>query len=188
MVRLTRRAVLPHQVLFAWDMSIIDSSPLLFSPVEEPESALVHLDMDLDTTKREDIQIATPTYVLFPGSDPFVDLIAISPPRFPYLPAPPGFAPNVRPGEILDPVEPPSLFADPPEILGWFLSEQSTPARDLMGFQSSLSPISSVPSGDSVERPSSSSSLASDDLDGDVGLLTSLLRLPSFGSHWTPSG
>ena len=56
------------------------------------------------------------------------------------------------------------------------------PTWDLTGFQSSLSPISSVPFGDSVGRLSSSSSVASDDSDGDVGLLTSLLSLPSFGS------
>ena len=92
------------------------------------------------------------------------------------------FAPIVQPGDIPDPVEPPSLFADSPEIPGWFLSGQPTPARDLMGFQSSLSPISSVPSGNSVGHLSSSSSVASDDLDGDVGLLTLLHSLPSFGS------
>ena len=86
------------------------------------------------------------------------------------------------PGEIPDPVGPPSLFADSPEIPGWFVSEQMTPARDLMGFQSSLSPINSIPSGDSGERQSSSSSVASDGLDGDVGLLTSLLSLPPVGS------
>ena len=97
--------------------------------VEEPESALVPLATDLDTTERKDIQIATPTYVLFPGSDPSEDLIDISPPRFPYLPAPPGFAPVVQPSDISDPVEPPSLFADSPEIAGWFPSEQPTPPR-----------------------------------------------------------
>ena len=181
-VPLAQRAVLPHRVSFARDVSIIDSSPLLCSLVEEPESALVPLDTDMDTTEWEDIQIATPTYVLFPGSDPFEDLIDISPPGFPYLPAPPGFVPIVRPGEIPDPVEPPSLFADSPEIPGWFQTEQPAPARDLIGFQLSLSPISSVPSGDSVERPSSSSLVASDDSDGDVRLLTSSLSLPSFGS------
>ena len=181
-VPLAWRAVLPRRVSFARNVSIIDSSPLKFSPVEEPESPLVPLDTDLDTTEREDIQIATPTYVLFPGSDPFVDLIDISPPRFPYLPALPGYAPIVWPGEIPDPVEPLSLFTDSPEIPGWFLSEQPTPVRDLMGFQSSLSLISSVPSRDSVEHPSLSSSMASDDSDGDVGLLISLLSLPSFVS------
>ena len=62
------------------------------------------------------------------------------------------------------------------------MSEQTTPVRDLMGFQSSLSPINSIPSGDSGERQSSSSSVASDGLDGDVGLLTSLLSLPPVGS------
>ena len=50
--------------------------------------------------------------MLFPGGDPFEDLIELSPPRFPYLPAPPGFAPIVRPSEIPDQVEPPSPFAD----------------------------------------------------------------------------
>ena len=33
---------------------------------------------------------------------------------------------------------------------GWFLSEQPAPARELLGLQSSLSPISCVNSGDSV--------------------------------------
>ena len=56
------------------------------------------------------------------------------------------------------------------------------PVRDLMGFQSSLSPISSVPSGDSVGHLSSSSSVLLDDSDGDVGLLMSSLGLSSFGS------
>ena len=177
-----RRAILPRRVSFAQDVSVIDSSPLLFSQVEDPESQLVSLDTDLDTTEREDTQIATPTYVLFPGSDPFGDEIDISPPRFPYLPAPLGFATIVRLGEIPDPVGPPSLFADSPDIPGWFLSEQLTPERDLMGFQSSLSPIHSIPSGDSGECQSSSSSEASDDLDGDVGLLTSLLSPLSVGS------
>ena len=51
-----------------------------------------------------------------------------------------------------------------------------------MGFQSSLSPIDSIPSGDLGERQSSSSSVVSDDLDGDVGLLMSLLSPPSVGS------
>ena len=182
MVPLARRAVLPHRASFARDVSVIDSLPLLFSPVEEAESQLVPLNTDLDTTKREDIKIATTTYVLFPGSDPFVDVIDISPPGFPYLLAAPGFASTVRPSEIPDPVVPSSLFADSQEIPRWFLSEEPTPARNLMGFQSSLSPISSIPSGDSMERPSSSSSVASDNSDGDVGLVTSLLSLPSFGS------
>ena len=61
--------------------------PPLFSLVEEPESHLVPLSMDLDNTEWEDIQIATPTYVLFPGGDPFGDEI------------PPGFAPIIRPGD-----------------------------------------------------------------------------------------
>ena len=43
----------------------------------------------------------------------------------------------------------------------------------------SLSPINSISSGDSGERQSSSSSVASHDLDGDVGLLTSLLMRSS---------
>ena len=51
-----------------------------------------------------------------------------------------------------------------------------------MVFQSSLSPINSIPSGDSGERQSYSSSVALDDLNGDVGLLTSLLSFPSVGS------
>ena len=50
------------------------------------------------------------------------------------------------------------------------------------GFQSSLSPIDSIPYGDSGECQSSSSSVASDDLDSDVGLLMSLLSPPSVGS------
>ena len=45
-----------------------------------------------------------------------------------------------------------------------------------------LSLINSIPSGDSGERQSSSSLVASVDLDGDVGLLTSLLSPPSVGS------
>ena len=40
-VPLARRAVLPHWVSFARDVSVIDSLLLLFSPVEEPESQLV---------------------------------------------------------------------------------------------------------------------------------------------------
>ena len=130
--------------------------------MEEQEPQLISLDMD--TTEWVDIQIATPYQMFFPGSDPFGDEIDISPPRFPCLPAPTGFAAIVRPGEIPDPVGPPSLFVDSPDIPGWFLSEQLTPARDLMGFQSSLSPINSIPSRDSGECQSSSSSVASDDL------------------------
>ena len=60
--------------------------------------------------------------MLFPGGDPFEGLNEISSPHYPYLPAPPGFAPIIRPGEIPDP-----LFADSPALPGWFLSEQPAP-------------------------------------------------------------
>ena len=45
-----------------------------------------------------------------------------------------------------------------------------------------LSPIALVTSEASVECMSSSSSVASDDSDGDTGLLSALLGPPSFGS------
>ena len=69
-IHLVKKSALSRRVSFARDVSIIDSLPLLFSP-----------DTDLDTTERDDIQIATPTYVLFPGGDPFEDLNEISNPH-----------------------------------------------------------------------------------------------------------
>ena len=54
-VPLAKRSVLSRRVSFAREVSIIDSSPLLFSPVEEPESASVPPDTDLDTTERDNI-------------------------------------------------------------------------------------------------------------------------------------
>ena len=182
MAPLAKKSAYSSRVSFAHDVSIIDSSPLLFSPVEELASASVPPDTDLDTTEREDIQIATPTYALFPSGDPFEDLNEISSPRFPYLPVPLGFTPIIRPGDIPDAVESPSLFADSPALPGWFLSEQPATTRELLGLQSLLSLISRVHSGDSVGRLSSSSSVVLDNSDGDVGLLMSLLGLSSFSS------
>ena len=63
----------------------------MFSPVEEPESLTASTTMDMEPLKRSVIQFAPPTYVLFPGDDPFDDLNRISTPRYPYLPDPPGF-------------------------------------------------------------------------------------------------
>ena len=110
---------------FARDVSIIDSSPLLFSLVGE----LVSASVPPNTTEQDDIPISTPTYLLFSGGDPLEDLNEILSPRFPYLPAPLGFTPIVRPGDIPDAVESPSLFADSPALPGWFLSEQPAPIR-----------------------------------------------------------
>ena len=84
--------------------------------MEEQESQLISLDTDLDTTERDNIHIATPTDVLFPGSDPFGGEFDILSPCFPCLMAPPGFDAIVRSGEIPDPAGPPSLFADSPDI------------------------------------------------------------------------
>ena len=54
-VPLAKGSALSRRVSFARDVSIIDSSPLLFSPVEEPVSASVLPDTDLDTIERDDI-------------------------------------------------------------------------------------------------------------------------------------
>ena len=164
-VPLAKKSALSRRVSFARYVSIIDGG-----------GAGVCIDAsntDLDTTERDNIQISTPTYVLFPGGDPFED---------PFLPdicllhrgLPQSF------GRVRFRIQLsrhhcsliPRHFPD-----GSYWSSQRP-----LGSQSSLSPIIYVHSEDSVGRLSSSSSVVSDDWDGDVGLLTSLLGLSSFDS------
>ena len=54
--------------------------------------------------------------------------------------------------------------------------------QDVLGLSLTFSLIARVPSGAYVKCMSSSSSVASDDSDGDAGLLSVLLGPPSFGS------
>ena len=119
---------------------------------------------------------------MFPKEDPFDVLDGISPPRFPYLPAPPGFTPIAKPGDILWPAGSASLHDVLPALPGRYHPEPPGYELNVLGLSMTISPIDRVPSGDSVERCSSSSSVASDDSDGDAGLLASILGPSSFGS------
>ena len=140
------------------------SSTLLFSPMEEPESLTTPVVMDTGTLEGSDIQIVQPIYVLFP-SDPFDELDGILTPRFPYLPAPPGFTPIAIPDDILWPAGSTSIHDASPALRDPNLLELSL----------KLSPIDRIPSEYSMGCVSSSSSVASDDSYGDAGLLASLL-------------
>ena len=99
---------------------MIRSSPLLLSPVEEPESLTEPEMMDTGTLKRSDIQIAQPTSVLFPRDDPFDDSDGLSTPLFPYLPAPPGFTLIVWLGDIPWPAGSASPHDASQSLLGWY--------------------------------------------------------------------
>ena len=113
---------------------------------------------------------ARPIYALFPSDDPFEVSDGISTPRFPYLPAPPGFTPIAKPGDIPWPAGWPagstSLHDASPTLPGWYPPAPPGYDHDLLGLSLTISPIERVPSGDSVECVSSSSSVASDDSDG----------------------
>ena len=76
-----------------------------------------------------------------------------------------------------DPVGPPSVFADSPDI-----PDARTGFDGISVIVVSDLYNNSIPSGESGERQSSSSSVASDNLDGDVGLLMLLLSPPPVGS------
>ena len=99
------------------------------------------------------------------------------------MPAPSGFTQIIRPGDIPGPDDSPSLINDSLALLEWSPPPPENPGPDhpLLGLPSSLSPIHSVPSGDSMDHISASSSVASND-DGDAGLLASILGPLSIGS------
>ena len=63
--------------------------------LDSPEKSLPEDTLHHD---REAAMIAPPTYVL--SVDPFEEEELLSPPRFPFLPAPPGFAPLSHPGDL----------------------------------------------------------------------------------------
>ena len=140
-------------------MAVIESSPLLFSPAKEPESLTELRKGNPEPLERGLIQFTQPDYMLFPSED------GVSTIGFPSLPAPPGFIQNVHPGDIPEPAGTSSVFD----------------SQDVLRLSLLLSPINRVPSGASVECLSSSSTVASDDSDGDAGLLSALLGPPSFG-------
>ena len=110
------------------------------------------------------------------------DLDGVSTLGFRSFPAPPGFLQTVRLGDIQEPAGTSSLFDSSPTLPGWYPPATPDDAQDVLRLSLSLSLIDRVPSGASVECLSSSSSVASDDYDGDAGLLSALLGPPSFGS------
>ena len=94
-VPLTRKPVGQNKVSFAENVEVIKPSPPLSPPGEEPNSP------DDTSQNARDVITITPTiYELFPFVDPFEDPELLLPPHFPYLPAPLGFVPINRPGEI----------------------------------------------------------------------------------------
>ena len=76
---LSREPFVSRRVSFALEVDVIESSPLLFSPGEYIAAPNV---MDTGSVERNDIQIAQPTYALFPSEDPFDVSDRLSTPRF----------------------------------------------------------------------------------------------------------
>ena len=157
---------------------MIGSSPFLFLPVGEPESITESALVDPGPLELGDITSVQPTYVLFPTDDPFDDSDWLPPPRFPYLLAPLGFTPIVRPGDIPYPARSASLHWTSlvrPSLPGWYPPVLPCPNRDVLGLPLTISLIDRVPSEDSLE-PASSSLVSSEDTDRDARLLASLLN------------
>ena len=109
-VPLSRESAVSHRVSFAREIDVIESSPLLFSPGEELESFTAQwIRGPSNGVIYSNIQVARPTYALFPSDDTFDVSDGISTPRYPYLPAPPGFTPIAKLGDIPWPAGPTSL-------------------------------------------------------------------------------
>ena len=133
------------------------------------------------------ITIEPPTYELFPFLDPFEDPELLLSPCFPYLPAPPGFAPINWPGEIPAPAgmaarDWSSLIRPaPPSKLYQELPGLAAVNRDRTS--SVISPIAHIPSIESSGVPTTCTySMASVTADCDDRLLASLLTRSSFRS------
>ena len=164
---------------------VFEPSPPLSPPGEEPNSPGETLDSPDDTSQhvRDVITIAPQTYELFPFVDPFEDLELLLPPHFPYLPAPPGFAPIDRPGEIPAPAGMAARYWSsfirpaPPSQLSRKLPGWAAVDRDQTS--SVISPIAHIPSTESRDIPTTDS-MAS--VTADDRLLASLLTQSSFRS------
>ena len=141
-VPLSRKSAVSRQVSFARDVAVIESSPLLFSPVEESESLTAPTERDMRPLERSLIQIVQPAYVLFPSEEPFDDSDGVSTLRLS------GRA--IIWGRLMVPPAPPGYD------------------QDVLGLLLTFSPIARVPSGASVEHMSSSSSVGLDNSDGDA--------------------
>ena len=117
---LSRESAISHRVSFAREVAVIESSPLLFSPAEEPEDLTEATEGDREPLDWGHIQFTQPAYVLFPSEEPMDDSDGVSTLGFPSLPAPPGFIQTVRPGDIPEPAGPSSLFDSSPMLPGWY--------------------------------------------------------------------
>ena len=101
------------KVSFASDVEVMESQPNLPSPGEVPdspdwpvpnrESLLWSNPSDALNHEQPAFTIATPAYALFPFADPFDEGVMWSTPRYPSLPAPPGFAQSGQPGALPGP-------------------------------------------------------------------------------------
>ena len=69
-VPLSRGSAVSRRVSFTWDVPVIGSSPLLFSPVWEPLSVTAPTEMDKETLDWGDIQIAPRPTLFFPVVTP----------------------------------------------------------------------------------------------------------------------
>ena len=102
-VPLRRRSDGPPRVSFAVHLEVIRSPLNLSSLGEQLDPPDQSLQEDTLHHDRVAVMIAPPTYVLFPSVDPFEEEELLSPPRFPFLLAPPGFAPLSHPGDLPGP-------------------------------------------------------------------------------------
>ena len=147
----------------------------MFLPAKKPDSLTELTKGDPEPLDRGLIQLTQQDYMLLPSAEPMDDLDGVSTMGFPSLPAPPGFLQTVQLGDILESAGTSSLFDSSPTLPWWYPPAPPDDAQDVLRLSLSLSPIDRVPSGASVECMSSSSSVASDDSDGDAGLLSALL-------------
>ena len=99
---------------------------------------------------------------------------------FPFLPTPPGLHRIIRPGDTPEPVGSPLLFHSSPELPGWYPVTHPIDVQDQLTLSSPISPIACVSPGVLDTCISSSSSVLSDESDGDAGLLSALQGPPSF--------